>query len=61
MKHEHDGMLYYHIDGNLTFQSMEHFRRNGWIDASCRIERIHNDEEYNAAMEAGRTHHEKTK
>ena len=54
MKHEHDGWLYYHTNGDLTFQTMESYKRTGWVDVSCRIERIRNDAEYLAALEEGK-------
>ena len=32
MKHEHDGWLYYLPNGDLTFQTMDHYRRNGNLE-----------------------------
>ena len=52
MKHEHDGWLYYQENGDLTFQTMEHFRRHGNLEpVPQRRRRIYNDAGYLAALE----------
>ena len=53
MKHEHDGWLYYHTNGNLTFQTMEHYRRYGNLPGApvAKRRRIYNDAGYLAALE----------
>ena len=52
MKHEHDGWLYYLPNGDLTFQTMDHYRRNGNLEpGALKCRRIYNDTGYLTALE----------